>query len=101
MYLCFPTLSMILLKIPLGKWFFKFWSRMTIFAKRKFGRDFETEHFLNVLFADLWLFQGYTDIVHVLYQNFCGKVLKNRWVQVDPPPLVPKREYKVAQALKC
>ena len=30
-----------------------------------FGRHFETEHFLNVLFADLWLFWVYTNVVQV------------------------------------
>ena len=68
MYSCSPTLSQISLKIPLGKWFFKFWSR-DYFSKRKFvfWPHFETQHFFNVLFADLWLFWVYTDMVQVPY----------------------------------
>ena len=38
-----------------------------------FDRYFETEHFLNVLFADLWLFLVYTDMVQVSYQKFLRK----------------------------
>ena len=38
--------------------FFSNFGHVTIFAKGKFifGRHFKTEHFLNVRFADLWLF---------------------------------------------
>ena len=50
-----------------------------------FGRHFEMQHFLNVLFADLWLFEVYTDMVQVSYRNSNGKVPKNEWVQVEPP----------------
>ena len=76
--------------------FFSNLGYVIIFAKRKFvfGRHFETQHFLNVIFADLWLFYVYTGIVQVSYRNSYGKVPKNGWVQVDP--LVHKREWKVA-----
>ena len=38
--------------------FSKFWSRDCFRENENsfFGRHFETQHFLNVLFADLWLF---------------------------------------------
>ena len=79
-----------IVKILLGKWFLKFWSR-DFFAKRKFvfGRHFKTKHSLIVLFADI-CFWVYTHMVQVLCRNFYGKLLKNEWVQVDP--LVNKHE---------
>ena len=54
MYSCSPTLIQMSLKIPLGQWFFKFWSRdYFIETKTRFlGRRFEMEHFFNVLFAE-------------------------------------------------
>ena len=42
MYLCSVTLSQILLKNPLGKWFFKFWSRDNFRENLSFGHHFET-----------------------------------------------------------
>ena len=45
---------------------------------------------LNVLFAYLWLFQVYTDMLQLSCRNSYGKVLKNGWVQMDP--FVHKRE---------
>ena len=60
MYLCSPTLSQISLKNPLKKCFFfsKFWSRDYFheIKIRFLAAIFKTEHFLNVLFADLCLF---------------------------------------------
>ena len=57
-----------------------------------FGPNFETKHFLIVLFADIWLFWVYT-LMEVSYRNSYWKVLKNEWVQVDPR--VHKRAWKV------
>ena len=78
---------------------FSNFGHVTIFAKWKFifGRQFEPEHLLNVLFADLWLFQLYTDMVQVSYRIFStGKYLKivgSKWTPLH------KREWKVALAL--
>ena len=65
--------------------FIKFRSR-DYFRKTKirfFGRYFETEHFLNVLCADLWSFYVYTDMVQVSYRNSCGT---QKWLDPSGPP---------------
>ena len=89
MYSCSPTLNQISLKNSTGNVVFQILVTW-LFSRNEnsfFGRHFETQHFFNVLFADLWLFQVYTYMVQVSYRNSYGKVPKNEWVQVDPPPL--------------
>ena len=90
MYSCFSTLSQIFLKNSFAKVFF-FFSRIghLTFSRNEnsfFDRHFETEPFLIVRFADIWLFFVYAHMVQVSYQNSYGKTLKNVWVQVAPPP---------------
>ena len=59
MYLWSPTLSQISLKNFTGKELVVFQILVTWLLLRNensfFGRHFETQHFLNVLVADLWL----------------------------------------------
>ena len=46
------------MKTPLGKCFFRLWSRdyfRNLNENWSFDRHYETEHFVNVIFADLWL----------------------------------------------
>ena len=81
----FSNLSQLLLKNSSGKVVFKF-SSSDYFRKIKnhFWPPFRNRAFLNVLFADLWLYWVYSDMVQILYRNCYGKVFKNVWVQVDP-----------------
>ena len=72
-------------KIPLGKWFFKFWSHYFYRETKNlsFGCHFKTKHFLIVLYADIGLFWKYTHMVQVSYQNSYRKAIKNECVQVS------------------
>ena len=55
-----------------------------------FGRHFETNHFLTVVFADIWLFWVYTYNIKFgadFVPKFLWKSTENEWLQVDPLPL--------------
>ena len=86
-------------KFLLGTWFFKFWS-YDYFRKKKIS--FLAAILKRIIFFFFFFFlliYVYTDMVQVSYRNSYGKVLKYGWSKW--PPFVHKREWKVAEALKC
>ena len=92
-------------KIPLGKWFFKFWPKMTRNKNRVFGRHFETvQHFqffffFFFFFAELWFFIVHIYMVQISLQNCSGKVVLYGWVPRNPP--WAPTGVKVPWSLKC
>ena len=100
MYLCSLTLSQILFKNSFGKVVFQILVTW-LFSRNEnsfFGRHFETKHFLIVLFADIWLFWVYST-VYTYGASFVPKFLQEsapKWMGPSGPPLMHKREWKVA-----
>ena len=78
-YSCSSTLSQILLK----NIFFFFFGKVFFFFFKFWSCDFFRETKIRFFLAAICLFWVY--VVQLLYRNSYGRVLKNEWVQVDPP----------------
>ena len=96
MYLCSSILSQILLKNTFVESGFS--NSRDFFSRNDnsfFGHHFETKHFSIVLFADIWLLLMYTHTVTETATEKYSKMNGSDWT-----PLMHKREWKVAYALK-
>ena len=95
MYLCFPTLSQISLKNSIGKAAFQILVTSLFLRKKQkfvFGRQFETEYFLNVLF----LIYGCFRCIQIWY-----KLCTEKWLGQSGPPYAQTGVKSSLGTFKC